>query len=666
VNCEIETLQLSNQSDMTPHNSISETNIEARRRYQYEPLCSSDMIRVLDICKEKSQLVCTINQVPLIGSQYQALSYVWGSQDTPYQIVVVNEANIPQGYLPLTTNLHYAIKDLRDSTSLTSKRFWIDQISINQDDAREKGHQVKFMAQIYHNASRVITYLGPHSQNRDEECKALNLLSRIDNHFRPNYPYLSSGYLMYRYRYDKSELPVRSLRDDISTDDPAWPALIRIVCGPWTQRLWMVQENTLCSNTIMLRGLQMLDWLSVSSILLLFYLRLLPHEILERQSSDLDILYSPSATINPILLTWVKRLAYFYHQDDTAELNTLMENLDSYDRLSCQDPRDFIYSLLGISSDAVELGIKPDYDRSFEEISIQTSILIYQKSQSLYLLETVGNQERRLDSSHPSWAFAGSGKIIGTIGAFDPHPSKTIEPWFEDDNRVMVLTGRIIMKIEFVAQAVEFVNSIWTKETNSRINRQRITAISAVFKRVQLNLDVMHNFIHCLVATTSWAPDGDRVDSAFHTWALYRYLAIQLYSTEGSAIENDASFGTEFHDVLLALREILQNAGRNVEDGPWSPLAEDESRIGMEMYSRALVQGRSMGITETGEFCNITGRACRGDVIALLAGGDVAYVLRPVGNIFRYIGTAYVHELADAAAYAELDKDKVDKEIRIA
>jgi hypothetical protein len=67
--------------------------------------------------------------------------------------------------------------------------FWIDQICIHQE-GEEKGHQVGLIGQIYKNAVRVITYMGP-AGDEEVEREGERLLVRLDRHFAPNYKLLS-------------------------------------------------------------------------------------------------------------------------------------------------------------------------------------------------------------------------------------------------------------------------------------------------------------------------------------------------------------------------------------------------------------------------------------------------------------------------------------------
>lgn len=88
------------------------------------------------------------------------------------------------GWLPLTRNLHNAVKNLGNSVNITPKVFWINQISINQADNKEKGHQVENMHPIYPQALRVITYIGPEEANDKD---ALKYFLEVHKTFEPYY-----------------------------------------------------------------------------------------------------------------------------------------------------------------------------------------------------------------------------------------------------------------------------------------------------------------------------------------------------------------------------------------------------------------------------------------------------------------------------------------------
>ncbi|KAK0701329.1 ankyrin repeat-containing domain protein [Lasiosphaeris hirsuta] len=75
----------------------------------------------------------------------------------------------------VTQNLHDALMHLRDRS--LERILWVDTICINQADDTEKGHQVRFMAEIYAHASRVIVWLGK-ADDGDNSAQALEALAK--------------------------------------------------------------------------------------------------------------------------------------------------------------------------------------------------------------------------------------------------------------------------------------------------------------------------------------------------------------------------------------------------------------------------------------------------------------------------------------------------------
>lgn len=85
-------------------------------------------------------------------NRYEALSYAWGSSETPCKIFV-NGLPVRIGY-----NLYMALRHLRSRHR--RKLLWVDALCINQGDDAEKAKQVAQMASIYRRAWRVVIWLG--------------------------------------------------------------------------------------------------------------------------------------------------------------------------------------------------------------------------------------------------------------------------------------------------------------------------------------------------------------------------------------------------------------------------------------------------------------------------------------------------------------------------
>jgi hypothetical protein len=118
-----------------------------------------------------SQLQAKLSTISLdnsFHSRFAALSYVWGSPNDRPNFMVCDDIVVP-----VTPNLHSALRDLRDK--LGTYVIWADAVCINQDDAKEKEHQVPLMGEIYAKSSFVYVWLGSGSM---ETRRAMEYLRR--------------------------------------------------------------------------------------------------------------------------------------------------------------------------------------------------------------------------------------------------------------------------------------------------------------------------------------------------------------------------------------------------------------------------------------------------------------------------------------------------------
>lgn len=75
------------------------------------------------------------------SNNFTALSYTWGAVNPSYEVYIEGHTRRDphQGYFTVRKNLFDFLACMRHP-SVKSKWFWIDQICINQDDDKEKGH----------------------------------------------------------------------------------------------------------------------------------------------------------------------------------------------------------------------------------------------------------------------------------------------------------------------------------------------------------------------------------------------------------------------------------------------------------------------------------------------------------------------------------------------
>lgn len=149
-----------------------DSNIMSQKLYSRLPQSSIRLIRLLPSEKDLDNLRCELFEYPLQTSDkpshpYEALSYVWGSEDKPRSITVNNQD------LNVTRNLHTMLLHLRDHAC--SRVMWVDAICIDQDDEKDKENQIPLIAEIYARAYRVVVWLGTAEGGIDQALESIRL-----------------------------------------------------------------------------------------------------------------------------------------------------------------------------------------------------------------------------------------------------------------------------------------------------------------------------------------------------------------------------------------------------------------------------------------------------------------------------------------------------------
>jgi hypothetical protein len=154
---------------------------------------------------------------------FDALSYVWGSQDETFLL------SLDEKFLRVHHNLYAALPYLvnRGKQGTCMRPIWIDAICINQEDEEEKSEQIASMHRIYRQAEKVWVWLGL-SENQDRIPEAIELLPSIR--------------LAGIEADQDTSIPEDQIADVFGLSDlePAlWDATFHILMNPWYRRVWV-------------------------------------------------------------------------------------------------------------------------------------------------------------------------------------------------------------------------------------------------------------------------------------------------------------------------------------------------------------------------------------------------------------------------------------------
>lgn len=238
--------------------------------------------------------------------KYEALSYRWGDESTQKKIILEDEEFF------VGQNLWDALDYFRHHTR--GLPLWIDAISINQFDIPERNRQVRIMPHIYTRANKVLVWLGARFSEYGPEADAIPSEQEV----------LSTGPDIY------ARLKAEIIRD-----------------GYWN-RLWILQEIGKAQKIEVCFGDQAMEWNNFI------------HWI-EPEAQRIEYRYS--AVIGPVKL--------YIHLQSKYDGNYALKHLmRRHGGALCQDPRDKIYGLVGLSTDG--RGIPVDYSKSVLDVWVDT------------------------------------------------------------------------------------------------------------------------------------------------------------------------------------------------------------------------------------------------------------------------------------------------------
>ncbi|KAI0138022.1 heterokaryon incompatibility protein-domain-containing protein [Hypoxylon sp. NC0597] len=197
----------------------------SQRQSLYQPLRLNDF-RLSEISPsrnaEQRELHCHLKVWNLDSPpKYEALSYAWGNNTRPREILLNGEV------FPVTSNLYTALRRLQSRDNGRTP-LWVDQICINAGDNSEKYQQIRHMSRIYRKASNVIVWLGD-VQGTDGDELTLKRILQSSADTRAFYT------LLYEQGYSR-----------------IWGALEHVYSNSWFSRLWTYQEIALARDVRLL------------------------------------------------------------------------------------------------------------------------------------------------------------------------------------------------------------------------------------------------------------------------------------------------------------------------------------------------------------------------------------------------------------------------------
>jgi hypothetical protein len=309
--------------------------------FAYSGSLQGRRIRLIQVLPDSESSILSVQLVekPLDESAFEALSYVWGDQTKKTKIRCNGE------WAEIGANLHAALHERRRRISVGL--LWADQICINQNDIREKNHQVRLMSAIYTRADQVIVWLG---KQQPGDLEGFTLASALYRKCHGNQYDMDIGI------YDFHDFDCKSLGIPNPDFNSTWTALFQIISNPWFGRVWVIQELLMAQKSVMWKGP-----LDLETEVILWSAMLI------QRHQNLYVRYDILMGSPEFSALKAGNIAAGYYNFKKKGPLPIYDTLSRYLGMGATDPRDRFFALAGVSSGLAEEFV--DYNKTFSEVA---------------------------------------------------------------------------------------------------------------------------------------------------------------------------------------------------------------------------------------------------------------------------------------------------------
>lgn len=613
----------------------------------YQPITQDNEIRllVLEPGTPGDELECHLINVKLSWrTRYEAISYAWGDESVTRQLSCSGRT------MDVHVTLHDALSDLRHTDR--QRLLWVDRLCINQADNDEKSKQIMLMKDIYSQARQVLIYLG--KQDPAVE-KAMEAISQADWQLAPLVTGDIGAFYILRYLFRKDEIN--------------WGQIINLLRRPWFRRTWVIQETVLAKRAQVICGDQSIPWIvlekSVDHMRLYkaAFKNIPAYESVDEIVSGIAFMASARQTRHP----GCKIPGSATHVEDDPKLLDLILESRSF---ACKDPRDKVFGMLGITGQHTGSAyLTPDYSIQPEEVFRKFVLWEILNNNSLGVLGSSSDKAGSQYSS-PSWVpdftkLDSHHNLTGTMNRvkFDASAGSSQQAWTSNEETVLHLKGRIVDTLHTVgkksATAPDNFIGIDCPEdkrfeslSHLRVNKEMIEEARDIW------LAATKRATHYLGSATKFSGLLAKVETDGQTpskWLPFLRTLVCNRTQDGEAAEKDfivnnvASFVRQTLEVDLLPEYFLQQS-------------RSEAITGLQAFLR-LTESRRFAGTRMGLTGYVPVRARKGDIICILYGADVPFVIRREGGgKYSLVGECYMHGIMNGEAFrmAEL-KDQAEE-----
>jgi hypothetical protein len=553
--------------------------------------------------------------------EFEALSYVWGDP------TVTTTISYDGRDMSVTMNLARALERLRHQDKDCSRILWADAICINQSNTAEKNLQVPLMSQIYSGATGVLVWMG-----LEETVHVLEALAIID--------FVHSRCEALR---DASINPYEHLEfaeiNEFVAEKKfgnAWASLRIFLTAPYWERVWCVQEVALAQKSSLIVGSKVIEQRTITNFASWYALRY------EKEAAEGK---EPDANLPPGVAVRVRMMLGY--NKSALEGEDLYLTLDNFRYARATDLRDKVYGLLGIHAkvSGTQTTIEVDYGKTVAEVYTETVLQPILKTRRLHVLSYLEHNTAFEGSGFPSWVprwdralSRGYSKMLnlGTPISAGRHEA-TISDGRSVLSGTLSLQGVLIDTTDFVSGVLP--GATWLEK---------------------------HRGFRYLFAQL-WSQANERISTFPHSICVKElattltcgFAAFRGDSEDGTNVlqDLDSEFGRKFLADFYSFVQMME-----------LPVFHFDSSQGdgqsYAMQAGLMCHPRRIFRTSTGYLGLGPGCMQKGDVVVVLDGGKVPYMLRPrTGSQYAFLGECYVYAIRNGEAYDMAEKRGVGRQM---
>lgn len=596
-----------------------------RHAYKYRAILARTGIRLISLTSfTNGKPRCEIIHTTLESSpEYEALSYTWGDVKNLVPLCVDGDC-----YIMISENLFGAIEQLVDENE--PRLLWIDQLCINQDDILEKNQQVEQMTRIYERASVTVIWLG---EDNGQSSRLLETIRRLQQILGSPQSRQSPMTALNYSEEIFNEMGRQGMWDDIHSVSRS------LLQRPWFQRAWVFQEAVVSSKTVFLLGSYYLPWDELMRVILL---SMYPEE--GRTS-----LLMPSAFQ---LFARMNEMRYAISDKKRIPLTLLLKEGSG---VKCSNPRDLVYSLLGMVDDNRE-DLKVDYNLPVLTLFVKVTRHIIERHKNLAILATI--EDEQMTDGLPSWT---PDWTVGTFVHCMDIDSAMRKSYYNASKGYVhsAQPCRYFLHLAVNGKIVDVVQEVLDHNFDNFHNDfpfedlVRRFPVKKVFKSLQSYLDrksysqpqhrtMLAAVVRCLI--------GGHVKSWDDLLVLHR-LPPEV---------DIAELILDYSDHLLH----SEDTGSSQYPASWKGKTFKESTELQVLTTRLGIQSnicakRRIVFNDSYPIGLAPRKTLPGDLICILHGATVPCVLRPDGDYFKWIGNAYIDAImqGEAVVWGEHEAD---------